>query len=103
MNRIAMTLVLVAVAAGKGLVEKSGLAPEEDVAPVAARIDRGDRDLMIVGHQPFLGLLAARLLTGKCKTDPIAFQRGGVLCLDRPAEDGPWQVAWMFTPALLEA
>ena len=56
---------------------------------------------MIVGHQPFLGLLAARLLTGKCKTDPIAFQRGGVLCLDRPADDGPWQVAWLVTPALL--
>ena len=70
-------------------------------APVAARISQGGRDLMIVGHQPFLGLLAATLLTGKCKTDPIAFHRGCVLCLDRPAHDGPWQVAWLITPALL--
>jgi phosphohistidine phosphatase len=89
------------VAARKGLAEKSGLAPEDDVELADDAIGRSGGDLMIVGHLPFMGALAALLLTGKCEVDPIAFPTAAVLCLDRPEPDGLWHVTWMVTPEIV--
>jgi len=58
------------------------------------------RDVMIVGHLPFVSKLASLLLTGDESADTIAFQKGGIVCLERSAED-KWHVNWMVTPELL--
>jgi phosphohistidine phosphatase len=55
---------------------------------------------MIVGHMPFLGKLAALLVTGSEENEIVAFQFGGVLCMEC-RDNVKWKVAWMITPALL--
>ena len=56
---------------------------------------------MIVGHMPFLGKLAALLVTGSEENEIVEFQFGCVLCMERRG-DVKWKVAWMITPALLQ-
>jgi phosphohistidine phosphatase len=81
--------------------ERDGLAPNDPVKFLANELSGMANDLMIVGHLPFLGKLAAMLLAGVESKNVVAFRQGGVVCLQRN-EDQTWQVAWMVTPQLLE-
>ena len=58
-----------------------------------------DDDVMIVGHMPFIGKLASALIAGDESADIIAFQQGGVVCLERD-EDNIWRVKWMIIKEL---
>jgi len=80
--------------------EREGLAPNDPVKAFTNEISGMANDLMIVGHLPFLGKLAAMLLAGSESKNVVAFRQGGVVCLQRN-EDQSWQVAWMVTPELL--
>ncbi|MBI4558308.1 MAG: phosphohistidine phosphatase SixA [Candidatus Hydrogenedentes bacterium] len=87
----------------KAKVKKvEGLNPQDPVADIAKKLRDRERDLMIVGHLPHLSELAALLLTGAQKGEPVAFERGGVLCLEQ-TEPGQWSVRWMVVPSLLGA
>ena len=79
-----------------------GLAPDDPVAPIRQEIESADRDVMIVGHMPFLSKLASLLLAGNEEAGSVAFAKGGVLLLTR-SETGGWAVGWMITPALIHA
>jgi phosphohistidine phosphatase len=76
------------------LVQRVGLGPKDQV--VATK----EGNLMIVGHMPFLGKLAAVLVTGSEENEIVEFQFGSVVCLEC-RDDVKWKVAWMITPALL--
>lgn len=89
-----------AMTAGEGVVRRDGMGPKDDVVPVAEEIVRGGEDLVLVGHLPFLGKLAGRLLVGDESRQPVAFQYAGVVCLEQAA-GGAWQVRWMLTPEAL--
>ena len=91
-----------AVESAEGVVQRDGLSPLDDVAPICDEIGRSQGDLMIVGHLPFLSRLTAVLLTGKESPEPVAFQNSGVVCLGR-GEAGTWQVRWVLTPEALAA
>jgi len=82
-----------AVAAEEGVVQRDGMSPDDDVAPVAEALAHSEGDLMLVGHMPFMAKLAARLLTGSESPRPVAFRNSGVVCLRR-SDDGRWQLAW---------
>jgi phosphohistidine phosphatase SixA len=58
------------------VVQREGLGPKDQVAPTKQALEKNGRDVMIVGHLPFLDKLERR---------------------DR----GKWKIAWMITPALL--
>jgi phosphohistidine phosphatase len=94
------SLLASAIEAREGVVECEGLAPLDPVEPVCREIEGAEEDLMIVGHLPFLSKLASMLIAGAQETPVIAFQQGGVVCLDR-SEDRGWTVRWMVTPELL--
>jgi phosphohistidine phosphatase len=83
----------------------SGLAPNDPVEPVAAELEREGGAVMLVGHQPFMGRLAAYLLTGDASRPVVRFRMGGVVCLARDGAGsgagGQWVVAWAVTPDLL--
>jgi phosphohistidine phosphatase len=91
------------LASGAGTVERPGLAPNDPVEPVRDAVTKSQDDLVIVGHLPFFGRLAASLLTGGGTGDAVAFRYGGVVCLERQDDDagGGWKVAWMIVPDLL--
>ncbi len=101
------TAVLLAQALGPGgVVEEaaSGLAPNDPTDALAGAIAGWSEDTMVVGHLPFMGRLASRLVAGSEEANVAAFQPGTVVCLERAdgGEDGGgWALAWMVRPELL--
>jgi phosphohistidine phosphatase len=81
-----------------GVVPAPGLAPRDDVLPVAEMLARGSRPLMLVGHMPFMARLAGLLVTGDADCPVIQFRQGGIVCLER--QEGRWSVGWVLTPAM---
>ena len=89
-----------ALVATQGIVQREGLAPNDPIGSVRETLRTATEDLMIVGHLPFLGRLASALIAGSEEADVIAFQNGGVVCIER-CEDGAYRLRWMVTPKLL--
>jgi phosphohistidine phosphatase len=83
-----------------GLSETPGLAPLDDPEIWAGRLADLDEDLLLVGHLPHLGRLAALLVSGDQERSVINFQMGGAVRLRRMAE-GQWAVDWMLVPEII--
>jgi len=83
----------------EGIMKKDGLAPNDPVDPWVEELNKSSDDVMIVGHLPFLSKLASRLLGTEKKEEFIAFQPGGVVCLEK-MEHNKWQIRWMVVPEL---
>ena len=84
------------------LEQHDGLAPNDDVKPVAHELAGMPSDVMIVGHLPFMSKLASLLLTGAETRNVIKFVNAGVLCLDRSV-DGEWSVCGYVIPELVQS
>ena len=82
------------------LLQREGLGPKDHVATTREALEQTDGDLMIVGHQPFLGKIVALLVTGSEENEIVEYQVGSVVCIER-RDNGKWKVAWMITPSLL--
>jgi len=89
-----------AVEDSQGLVERKDLGPNDPVGGIKEELEQGNRDVMIVGHLPFLAKLAGALVTGDENQDVIELEVGGIACLNR-REDGIWRVRWLAMPELL--
>jgi phosphohistidine phosphatase len=76
-----------------------GLNPNDDVRLWAERIAKETKDLMIVGHLPFLDKLASFLLCGDENARVIMFRYGAIVCLYQK-EDKKWAVRWILTPEM---
>lgn len=78
----------------------SGLTPEDDPCALAERLWASEEDLMLVGHNPHLTLLAAWLLTGDANTDCVHFKKCALMGLERGSRPragrsgGTWALAW---------
>jgi phosphohistidine phosphatase len=81
----------------RGLSQRSGLAPNDDVAPVAAGLDPAS-DLMLVGHLPFMQRLLGQLVVGDPGRRLLGFQGGGVVCLHR--DEAGWLMRWTLMPRI---
>jgi len=84
-----------------GVIAVSGLAPKDDVAPVANALAGESQPVMLVGHLPFLERLASRLVTGDAERPVVRFVGAGVVCLER--KDARWLVSWILTPEMARA
>lgn len=103
-TRARETAVLLAQIIGPGRVveeAESGLAPDDSTDELAAAVARLGENLMVVGHQPSMGRMVARLVAGRDDPDLLAFEPGAVACLERRPGDGGWVVDWMVGPRLL--
>ncbi len=83
-----------------GVSEAPGLAPLDDPEVWAGQIAKMDEDILLVGHLPHLGRLAALLLSGDKERSVINFQMGGVVRLRR-MEAGQWAIDWMVVPEII--
>jgi len=101
-TRAAQTAAILFERAGQGGTCEfhPGLAPKEDPKAVCRDLAKRMEDIAVVGHLPQLSLVAGRLLTGDELRQPVAFERGAVICIQSSPDDA-WQVAWMITPQLL--
>lgn len=78
--------------------ERNDLNPLDSVENFSEEIKSLDKNLMIVGHLPFLQKLSSLLLSGSETNQFISFKNSGVVCLEYT---DTWKIAWMITPVLL--
>jgi phosphohistidine phosphatase len=79
--------------------EKKDLNPMDPVGNIPGEIKSLDKNLMIVGHLPFLQKLASFLLSGTEDNQFISFRNSGVICLEYT---DTWKLLWTVVPELLE-
>jgi phosphohistidine phosphatase len=86
------------------LVNVDSLAPDGTFAAVVADLEKHSRKtrIALVGHEPMLGELAARLIGSR---HAIEFKKGGVCRIDieQLPPGGPGDLRWMLTPRILRA
>ncbi len=75
----------------KNVIAVSGIAPNDDVEPVANILEQESHSIMIVGHLPFLNRLTSRLLVGNSEQTVVRFRNGGLVGLF--CDSGNWPVA----------
>ena len=80
-----------------GIQEQSGLNPLDDVTVFAKTID-DTKDIMLVGHLPFMERLAAYLITGSVEKPVFKFQNSGIVCLDKDPSAESWMIKWTLMP-----
>ena len=73
------------------------LAPNDDVAAVAAALDPAS-GLMLVGHLPFMERLTSELVAGDPERRVFRFQGGGIVCID--SDDQGWHIRWTLMPEI---
>ena len=103
-KRAEETAVLLADVVGPGKVveeAESGLGPNESSDLLATAAAALIEDTIVVGHQPFMGRMVARLLAGAEDAIGVAFEPGTVVCLERSDNGGGWHLNWMAGPKLL--
>jgi phosphohistidine phosphatase SixA len=72
-------------------------------AAIVAALARQPRDALValVGHEPTLGSLLARLVEGE-SGDRFAFKKGGAALVDLPAGPrAPGRLVWFVKPRIL--
>ena len=90
-----------AMADAGACVARDGLAPNDPTAPVADEFAGLQEDTVLVGHLPFMGDLAARLVVGSEDVVVAAFRPATMVCLEHGAASG-WYVAWMLRADMLD-
>lgn len=87
-----------AVAPDRPPAARAGLNPNDTTEGPAREVATWKQDVMLVGHLPFMGKLASRLVAGRDDAGVVAFRPGTVLCLERTDQER-WTVVWMAMPA----
>jgi phosphohistidine phosphatase len=81
---------------GGSVQEMEGLAPLDDVTKLDVK---GAKNVMLVGHLPFMEKLTSYLVTGSSdRPRVLKFQNGGIACLDRDEETSSWFIKWTLFP-----
>ena len=83
-----------------GIAETDGLAPLDDPAIWAKRLEGMTGNVILTGHLPHLQRLATLLLCGSTEKSIVAFAMGGIVALERN-DAGSWSVCWMVIPELI--
>jgi phosphohistidine phosphatase len=78
--------------------ERDDLNPLDSVENFPEEIKSSNKNLMIIGHLPFLQKLASLFLSGSETNQFISFRNSGVVCLEYT---DTWKIYWMVTPFLL--
>jgi phosphohistidine phosphatase len=76
---------------------RSGLNPNDPVAPLLKEIRGRETNLAIVGHLPQLGRLVSVLLLGT-ERELLDLPAAGLVCLENI--DDSWRLNWFLTPDL---
>ena len=94
-------ILVEAVSTEDGMIERSGMAPNDPVLPMIKSAIGAGGDVVLVGHLPFLGKFASALVTRNDDADLIAFEPATVVCLEDDTANN-WRIAWTITPDILQ-
>jgi phosphohistidine phosphatase len=76
-----------------------GIHSEDDVSAFVNEITQWQDDVLVVGHQPFMGRLVAKLVVGNENKDCVDFQVGTLVCLEQ-IDESRWLIDWVLKPKL---
>lgn len=97
-------IVAAEIAGHPAIVSIDALAPGGDYAAVVSALEKQSRKprIALVGHEPAIGELAARLIGSR---HPIEFKKGAVcrIDLDEIPPNGPGNLRWMVPSRFLRA
>ncbi len=77
---------------------KEELSPNSPVEPVAEIINNTGKNIMIVGHLPFLHKLVSFLVMNEDGYDLVSFSNSCVVCMEYV---GIWKIEWVVTPYII--
>ena len=81
-------------------LETSGLMnPNDNPKAFDWQSESWDKDILIVGHLPFMAKLVSHLLIDDENRLLTAYQPGSIVCLEHNTTH--WQINWMIRPELL--
>lgn len=80
------------------LIQREGLKPMDPVEPLLEDIHYFDRNVMLVGHLPFMEKLLAQLLFHEQRSTPIDFCGSCIVCLEGKGLN--YQIKWIISPQL---
>jgi phosphohistidine phosphatase len=85
------------------------LEPLADFRILADIVNSAEENLLLVGHQPNLSMLASYLLTQESHMDLFNVKKAGLLCLEKVKTTqaknnwvNSWQLRWMIVPRILK-
>jgi phosphohistidine phosphatase len=78
--------------------ERHDLNPSDPVESFPEEIKSLNKNLMIIGHLPFLQKLASLLLSGSETNQFVTFKNSGLVCLEYK---DTWKIAWIVIPVLM--
>ena len=81
------------------IMAKDHLAPNDAIDPIYQEINQHNKDVMIVGHLPFLPKLASRLITNIEHPPVVHFKESAVAILEKQV-DQTWQLVFLISPKL---
>jgi phosphohistidine phosphatase len=84
----------------EGTKQMRGMGPTDDIQPLRDRLLTESRNVMLVGHLPYLSRLFSTLLEIESDRTVVEFRMGGVVALAR-SKNGEWRLQWAVTPDLL--
>jgi phosphohistidine phosphatase len=82
------------------MMQRLGLNPNDSPTNIAGDVEAVGRDLMLVGHLPFMSLLSSYFLAQGGPPEVLTFRTGTMACLKKAGSDG-WHLEWMIHPGLL--
>lgn len=83
----------------RGIESCEGMNPLDDVRPFAENLGF-DRQVMLVGHLPFLERLIGLLVCGNPDLTLFKLQNSGMLCLDRIGDSRNPVIRWALMPTI---
>ncbi|MFH2056877.1 MAG: phosphohistidine phosphatase SixA [bacterium] len=82
------------------IMTANNLEPNGDVEVWVERALTMEENVMLVGHLPHLGRLAACLLTRDENKEVFGFRTATLACLERHS-GGSWSLNWLLDPSIL--
>jgi phosphohistidine phosphatase len=99
--RAIQTAQILGKAVSVEIIKQKGLAPNDPVDIWLEELNTRVKDVMMVGHLPFLKRLASLLLAGDESSQMVAFKPGAVVCLKREDAGKKWSLVWIKLPELI--
>jgi len=81
-----------------GVHPSAGLLPEDDPAIAKVELDAVGQPIMLVGHLPYVGRLAALLVMGNAAQSIGEFSPATMVCCTKIG--ARWRIEWQIAPSL---
>ncbi|OGT45153.1 MAG: phosphohistidine phosphatase SixA [Gammaproteobacteria bacterium RIFCSPHIGHO2_12_FULL_41_20] len=82
-----------------GIEYLTGLNPADDVTVMANEIMKWSKDILLVGHLPFMSNLVSKLVADNEYKEIMFFHPGSFVCLEQ-IEEVSWSIEFVLHPGL---